>query len=166
MDSSSDEDLRDDLSAVLDPETTDDTKKRLAYLRARNLTPSQEDRYELFHKFSFLPKTPEMKNREEKFIRMVNSMLGSKVTSDPIKLILSTAAKIYVARLVETSLEVAATEDYSGPLLPGHIHAAKRRVDRHRSNGKNRLKAGNYQKHVRCSLPESQSSLPSSGLTA
>jgi hypothetical protein len=134
-DSSSDEEIGDDLSSALDPEVTDDTKKRLAYFHASNPTPSQEDRYELFHKFSFLPKSSDLKSREEKFLRLINGMIGSKVGSDHIKLLLSTTAKLYVSRLVETSLEVAATqEDYTGSLLPEHIQEAKRRITKRKGS--------------------------------
>jgi len=133
-DSSSDEDLHDDQSSALDPEVADDTKKRLAYFHACNPTQAQEDRYELFHKFSFLPKAPDLKAREEKFMRLVNGMIGSKVGSDQIKLLLSTTAKLYVARLVETSLEVADPQDYSGPLLPEHVQEAKRRMTKRKGS--------------------------------
>lgn len=133
-DSSSDEEICDDLSSSLDPEVADDTKKRLAYFHACNPTPSQIDRYELFHKFSFVPKASDLKAREEKFMRLINGMIGSKVGSDQIKLLLSTTAKLYVARLVETSLEVAAPQDYSGPLLPEHVQEAKRRMTKRKGS--------------------------------
>lgn len=125
MDSSSEDSC--DSSPSL-PLPSDSTQRRLAYFHRQQPSASQVQRYELFHKFSFLPSQTDLKGRQDRFGRLLAGMLGGKGGSELVRLALATAAKIYVAKLVESSVEIASGKGHTGPLLPEHVEEAKRRM--------------------------------------
>ena len=134
-DSSSDESIDDSHSLALPNDTSDLTQRRLAYFHSQRPTSAQSDRYELFHKFTFLPPQPELKSRHDRFIKLIGGMVGGKGGSEQVKLALATAAKMFVVKLVEKSVEVASErQDGRGPLLPEHIEEAKRRMTKRKKD--------------------------------
>lgn len=60
--------------------------------------------------------------------------MGGKGGTEQVKLVLATAAKMFVAILVEKSVVVAGERRAErGPLLPEHIEEAKRRMTKRRN---------------------------------
>jgi len=132
-DSSSEDSWDNSPSGLLQSDPADYTQRRLAYFHSQNPSPTQTDRYEIFHKFSFLPSQPDLKGRLDRFGKLIAGMVGGKGGGEQVKLALATAAKIYVAKLVERSVGIASGEGHRGPLLPGHVEEAKRRMSRQKN---------------------------------
>ncbi|KAL6497322.1 transcription initiation factor TFIID subunit 11 [Orobanche gracilis] len=84
-----------------------------------HFTREQMSRYESFRRSGF--QKPNMR-------RLLTSITGSAKISDPMTIVMSGMAKMFVGELVETARVVMAEREDTGPIRPCHIREAYRRL--------------------------------------
>ncbi|KAL6584129.1 transcription initiation factor TFIID subunit 11 [Orobanche minor] len=84
-----------------------------------HFTREQMSRYESFRRSGF--QKPNMR-------RLLISITGSAKISDPMTIVMSGMAKMFVGELVETARVVMAEREDTGPIRPCHMREAYRRL--------------------------------------